>query len=90
MDRDKNIEIYFEIKSSLPVGIKYYDTSLPLLHFEFSNYGLSKDEKLRASVRPRHLALDDGVVFTKTNEIAYLKDKKNILKLNYRRLNDKC
>jgi hypothetical protein len=45
---------------------------------------------MRASLRPSNLALDNKVVYVKSNEKAYLnEDEENILKVNYCKLDHK-
>jgi hypothetical protein len=80
MDRDKNLEICFEIKPSKPFD--KFNISYALV-YRSSNYDLSKDELMRASLRPEHLVLDDKFIYVKSREIAEPKDEMNILKLNY-------
>jgi hypothetical protein len=78
--RDRNLEIYFEI---FEIN-KLSNQPSPYVRFKSSNYELSRNEKMRATLRPNCLVLDDKVAYIKTNEIAYLdENKENILKVNY-------
>lgn len=82
---DSNLEIYFNIHEFNRIIIS--SLLLPSLRFKSSNYDLSKNEIMRASLRPNTLTLDNKRVYIKSNENAYLdKDEKNILKVNYCKL----
>jgi hypothetical protein len=73
---DKNLEIHFKINNS------NFD-----LEFESSNYDLSINEVIRATLRPNQLVLDDDYIYIKTNERAYVDASRNMLKINYTRSN---
>lgn len=86
--RDRNLAIYFEIQDSN----NYSNSPVPLLIFKNSNYKLSRDEIMRATLRPCNLTLDDKMTYVKSNtEEAYMnRDGINMLKVNYCRLDHKC
>jgi|WetSurMetagenome_2_1015567.scaffolds.fasta_scaffold158032_1 hypothetical protein len=82
--RDRNLEIYFEI---FEIN-KLSSQPSPSVRFKSSNYELSRDEKMRATLRPNCLILDDKVAYNKTNEKAYFNNNgENILQINYCMLN---
>jgi hypothetical protein len=89
---DKNLEIYFAIKVPMavenPSEMRDYNHIFSILKFESSNYDLSRDEILRASLKPNQLVLDDNYIYVKSNERAYVNHGKNILKINYIRSNN--
>ena len=83
-DLDKILEIKFEINEHYIINNSF----IPFLSFESSNYKLSEEEKTRAALMPKQLVLDDGSIFIKGGEWAYLdKNRRNILKINYSKTN---
>ena len=53
--RGRNLEIYFEISEIN----KLSNAPSPFVRFKSSNYELSRNEKMRATLRPNCLVLDD-------------------------------
>jgi hypothetical protein len=59
----------------------------PFLTFKMSNYNLSRDEILRAKLRPDKLTLDNKLVYFKSSEEAYFnRNEENMLEVKYSKL----
>jgi hypothetical protein len=81
-NEDRNLIVRLEI-----FEINKMSTSpSPFLRFKSSNYNLSRDEQMRATVRPKRLTLDNKFVYIKSdNDSAYFDEelKTNILEVHY-------
>ena len=85
---DRNLVVLLEIFEVNKIST----VPSPFLRFRSSNYNLSRNEQMRATMRPKRLTLDNKLVYIKSdNDSAYFdeKEKANILKVHYCLLDNK-
>jgi hypothetical protein len=79
---DRNLVVRFEI---FEVN-KMSASPSPFLRYKSSNYDLSRDEQMRATIRPKRLTLDNKFVYIRSdNDSAYFDEelRTNILEVHY-------